>query len=170
MKTQQKLFARYLKHLMPGRLDWIGLRPAHKQEMLEVDTALALQNHGLEGDHRCNKIPGSGRQITIISAEYIQQIEHFSGKQNIAPGLLRRNLIVSGINLSALRYQQFTVGEAVLQASALCDPCSRMEQALGPGGFAAMLGHGGLCAKIIRGGQITIGDAVSICTPQGELF
>jgi MOSC domain-containing protein YiiM len=170
MKTQQKLYARYLKHIVPGRLEWIGVRPGHKQEMLAVDAALALQNRGLEGDHRCHKTPGSGRQITIISAEYIQQIEHFSGKQNIAPVLLRRNLLVSGINLGALRHQQFTIGEAVLEANALCDPCSRMEQALGPGGFAAMLGHGGLCAKIIHGGRIAIGDAVSLCTPQGELF
>lgn len=170
MKTRPKIYARYLQHLKPGQLAWIGLRPGHKQPMLAVDSAVALQNLGLEGDHRSNKTAGSGRQITIISSEYIQQIEHFTGLQHIAPAALRRNLVVSGINLGALRHQQFTVGEALLEANALCDPCSRMESALGPGGFAAMLGHGGLCAKIICGGRVAIGDAVTLATPQRELF
>ncbi len=138
--------------------------------MLEVDSAVALQDLGLEGDHRCDKTAGSSRQLTIISTEYIQQIEHFCDRHAIAPGLLRRNLVVSGINLGALRHQQLAVGEAVLETTALCHPCSRMEAALGPGGFAAMLGHGGLCAKIVKGGRIAIGDAVSRIEPQGSLF
>ena len=42
-----------------------------------------------------------------------------------------------------------------------------MEQALGKGGVAAMLGHGGLCCKVIRGGEIALGDAVEV-RPEGE--
>jgi MOSC domain-containing protein YiiM len=138
--------------------------------MVEVASTMALQDLGLEGDHRCTKTPGSGRQVTLISREYIQQIEHFTGKASILPGILRRNLVVENINLSALRHQRFSIGEAIFEATALCDPCSRMEQALGAGGFAAMLGHGGLCAKIVRSGRIAIGDSVQLITPQRELF
>ncbi len=170
MKYPRRQYERYLKHVKPGRVDWIGLRPGHKQAMLEVDAAMALQDLGLEDDHRSNKTAGSSRQLTIISIEYIQQIEYFCGKRDIAPGMLRRNLVVSGINLGALRHQRLCVGEAMLETTALCHPCSRMETALGPGGFAAMLGHGGLCAKIIRGGRIAIGDAVALVSSQGELF
>jgi MOSC domain-containing protein YiiM len=31
---------------------------------------------------------------------------------------------------------------------------------LGPGGAAAMFGYGGLCAKVIQGGRVTVGDSV----------
>lgn len=116
------------------------------------------------------KNPGSGRQVTLISEEYIQQIKHFTGKQTIRPKILRRNLVVKNINLSALRHQQFAIGDAIFEANALCDPCSRMEQALGKSGFIAMLGHGGLCAKIIQGGIIKICDSIKLITAQGELF
>jgi MOSC domain-containing protein YiiM len=107
------------------------------------------------------KTPGSGRQVTLISEEFIAQIERFTGLAAIEPAILRRNLVVSGINLNALRRQRFRVGEAVFEATQLCHPCARMEEALGKGGVAAMLGHGGLCAKIIEGGAIRIGDAIT---------
>ena len=70
--------------------------------------------------------------------------------------------MVSGINLNALRYQRFTIGEAVLEAGALCDPCSRMEAELGKGAVAAMIGHGGLCCRVLRTGRINLGDGVVV--------
>jgi MOSC domain-containing protein YiiM len=170
MKSQSQIFSRYVKDLPAGKLDWIGVRPAHKQDMLETQQVMAIKDFGLEGDHRCNKTPGSARQVTLISAEYIQMIKHFSGNHDIHPALLRRNLVVSGINLTAMRYQTFSIGDVLFEATALCHPCSRMEKAIGKGGLAAMLGHGGLCAKIIRGGTITIGNAVEVIVKQDDLF
>ena len=170
MKKSQSLIERYLKDIKPGTLSWIGVRPERKVPLKAVTSVMALKDMGLEGDHRCTKKPGSGRQVTLISEEYIQQIEHFTGNRSIHPAILRRNLVLKNINLSALRHQQFTIGDAIFEANALCDPCSRMEQALGKGGFIAMLGHGGLCAKIIQGGVIRTGDSVKLMTAQGELF
>ncbi|MEH6578228.1 MAG: MOSC domain-containing protein [Amphritea sp.] len=160
MNSQKRLFGRFLKDLPDGELTWIGLRPARKEEMISVDEVLALQDLGLDGDHRCTKTPGSGRQVTIISQEYIQLIEHFSGHAHIDPELLRRNLVVKDINLTALRHQRFRIGDALFEATALCHPCSRMDQALGKGGVVAMLGHGGLCARILKGGRFKVGDAL----------
>lgn len=159
--TQKRLFARYLKDLPDGQLRWIGLRPGHKQEMKSVEAAQAIARHGLEGDHRCAKTPDSGRQVTIISSEFIHIIETYTGLEQIDPALLRRNLVVSGINLNALRHQQFRIGNALFEATALCHPCSRMDKTLGQGGAAAMLGYGGLCAKILQSGEIRLGDLLS---------
>ncbi|MCB1706126.1 MAG: MOSC domain-containing protein [Halioglobus sp.] len=153
---------RFAKDLRPGALEWIGLRPERRAPLREVRQALAIAGCGLEGDHRAAKTPGSGRQVTLISREFIQQTAHFLGRDDIDPGILRRNLVVSGINLHALRHQQFTIGGALFEAGALCHPCSRMETALGAGGVAAMLGHGGLCCRILRGGTIAIGDTVLV--------
>ena len=160
---------RYARDLPPGRLEWIGVRPKRRAPLVELQEAEAIARHGLEGDHRVEKTPGSGRQVTVISTEFIEQIAHFTGRRRIEPALLRRNLVVSGINLNALRYQRFSIGEALFEATALCHPCSRMEETLGRGGVAAMLGYGGLCAKILETGTIRVGDSVCIRTGQENL-
>ena len=169
MNSQQKIFARYIQSLPPGELTWIGVRPERKTPMQSVTKVHAIKEQGLQGDHRMGKTLGSGRQVTLISEEYIQQIGHFLGGKSIHPSLLRRNLVVKNINLTALRYQTFQIGEAIFEVGALCHPCSRMEYALGKGGVAAMMGHGGLCCKIIKSGEITLGDTVSLLKPQQSL-
>ncbi|MBL1433615.1 MAG: sulfurase [Gammaproteobacteria bacterium] len=158
MTSQARLFGRYIQDLPTGKLEWIGLRPARNEPMQQVTQANAIPNLGLEGDRRCNATPGSARQITLISAEHITLVASLLKRDNIDPALLRRNLVISGLNLHALRHQRFRIGEAEFEATAQCHPCSRMDAALGKGGCAAMLGHGGLCAKILVGGQIKIGD------------
>jgi MOSC domain-containing protein YiiM len=75
---------------------------------------------------------------------------------------LRRNIVVSGLNLNALRRQRFWVGEALLEATQLCHPCARMESELGPGGVIAMFGYGGLCAKVVQSGAIDCGAPVRL--------
>ena len=148
------------KHIALGKLEWIGLRRERKGEVLQVSSVVALETLGLEGDHRCLKIPGSARQVTIISREYIQQIADELGIPAINPALLRRNLVISGMDMDQLRFQRLQIGGAIFETSALCHPCSRMNEALGPAGKQAMMGRGGLCAKIIQGGNIAVGDAV----------
>jgi MOSC domain-containing protein YiiM len=161
MNAQGRLIARFLNDMAPGQLEWIGLRPERKAPMLSVGKTLAIADWGLQGDRRLQGSKGSARQVSIISREFIHAIEENFGSEAISPELLRRNLLVSGINLNALRHQYFKIGNAVFQATAQCHPCSRMEAALGEGGLVAMLGFGGLCAKIIESGEVAVGDTIS---------
>jgi MOSC domain-containing protein YiiM len=78
----------------------------------------------------------------------------------VTPDLLRRNLVIAGINVSVLKDQRFTIGEVLLEGTGPCVPCSRMETNLGPGGYNAMRGHGGINARIVTSGTIRLGDAV----------
>ena len=158
---------KFARDLSPGTLTWIGLRSERRGQVTPVERARAVAAKGLEGDHRMEKTPGSARQVTLISEEFMQQIAHFTGLGTLDPALLRRNLVVNGINLNVLRHQRFQIGEAVFEATALCHPCSRMEAALGKGGVAAMIGHGGLCARILSTGYIAVGDRLEI-RPEGE--
>jgi len=160
MNTVGRLLSRHLQDLKPGRLDWIGLRPERKIDMLLVDHVEAIAEMGLAGDRRCKGSAGSARQVTLINREHIDVVAKLLGLDSIDPGVLRRNLVVSGINLIALRHQRFRIGDAEFEATAQCHPCVRMEQALGKGAVGAMLGHGGICAKIIKGGVIAVGDEV----------
>lgn len=128
--------------------------------MATLERAEAIIDCGLSGDHKAQKASGSARQVSFISAEHLRVVASVLGQDAIDPALVRRNVVIEGINLFALRYQYFQIGEAIFQACAECHPCSRMNENLGHGGHAAMLGHGGLCAKVLRGGPFSVGDAV----------
>jgi MOSC domain-containing protein YiiM len=146
-----------------GRLEWVGLRPARRAELLAVPEAEVLTDSRLAGDHASPK-PGGKRQLTLIQHEHLAAVAGFLGlAEPVAPGRLRRNLVVSGLNLLALKGQQIQIGyEVVLDITGECHPCSRMEEELGPGGYNAMRGHGGLTAHIAQGGTIRVGDAVRV--------
>jgi MOSC domain-containing protein YiiM len=141
-----------------GRVEWIGLRPLRDVPMDEVDQVIAETGAGLVGDRYTG---GSGKRgVTLIQAEHLPVIAALSGHAAVAPATLRRNLVVSGLPLVALKGRRFRIGGVLLEGTDECDPCSRMEAALGPGGYNAMRGHGGLCARILEGGTIRRGDAV----------
>ena len=142
------------RHARPGRLDWIGLRPERRASLLSVDQA-SLTSDGLEGDHgRAGK-----RAVTLLQAEHLPVISALSGA-DATPDRLRRNLVVSGVNLAALRKGRVRIGEVVLQIEGPCPPCSRMEETLGPGGYNAMRGHGGWYASVVVAGVIRLNDEV----------
>ncbi|MGF1500879.1 MAG: MOSC domain-containing protein [Paracoccaceae bacterium] len=74
---------------------------------------------------------------------------------------LRRNIAVAELNLLALRGRQLRLGGAVLEITGPCAPCTRMEETLGPGGYSALRGHGGMTAAVIEPGAIALGDPVT---------
>ncbi len=142
-----------------GHLTWIGLRPARRANMLTPVSAVLTAGCGIEGDRYRTSRDGA-RQVTLVAAEDIAAVAAFLGRDTIAPGLLRRNFVTRGVNLVALKGQRFRVGAAVLEGSGDCAPCSRMEEALGEGGYNAMRGHGGITARIIESGEVCVGDGI----------
>ncbi|MEL7428576.1 MAG: MOSC domain-containing protein [Pseudomonadota bacterium] len=96
-----------------------------------------------------------------MQAEHLPVIGSFLGIGQVMPELLRRNLVISGINLLGLRHRQFRIGNTIFEGTGLCAPCSRMEETLGRGGYAAVRGHGGIVARVIEAGSLKIGDTVS---------
>lgn len=165
MLEHQSPLKRLLDNLpQKGRLEWIGLRPVRRAAMKSVQECSVTEQCGLHGDHFSGSA-GSKRQITLIQYEHLSVIAGCLGIQQILPELLRRNLVVSGINLLAFKEKRFTVGSVILEMTGLCHPCSRMEQTFGDGGYNAVRGHGGITAKVVQGGDMCIGDAVQIQTP-----
>jgi MOSC domain-containing protein YiiM len=138
--------------MRPGRLEWIGVRPGRRVAPEAVKTATMTVGVGIEGD-RYRTTHDGPRQVTLIAAEDLAAIAAFVGMPSVAPGLLRRNLVTSGLNLHALKDRRFRVGTVVLETSGECAPCSRMEETLGPGGYNAVRGHGGITARVIGSGR-----------------
>ena len=155
-----------------GRLDAIVLRPARDRPAVLADAAVALADRGLEGDRSAARPPsrpgGSKRQVTLFQAEHLPLLHAWSGRA-VSAADLRRNLVVSGINLLAQaslfadQPLQVRIGaDVLLVVTGPCDPCSKMETLLGPGGYNSMRGHGGTTARVIRGGMLRVGDAVVV--------
>lgn len=154
-----------------GRLEAIWLRSQRRGAMCSVSAAQAEVGRGLLGDHRAERqqhdAARRAREITLLQAEHLPLIAQWTRRESVDAGLLRRNLVISGINLLSLRSPfadarlVWQLGDAVLlQITGPCDPCSRMEALLGPGGYNAMRGHGGLTALLLRGGEIRVGDTL----------
>lgn len=141
-----------------GRVEFIGVRAARGVPVQAVDAVQAVAGRGLVGDRYSG---GSGKRgVTLVQAEHLPVIAALAGLPVVDPATLRRNLVVAGIPLLALKGRLFRIGGVLLEGTGPCDPCSKMETALGEGGYNAMRGHGGLCARIVEGGVIRLGDAV----------
>ncbi|WP_422359698.1 MOSC domain-containing protein [Reichenbachiella sp.] len=144
-----------------GKVEWIGIRQERKAFPTAVDQVIAKKKTGLDGDHFKGSLSGK-RQVTLIQKEHLDAVAAMLDKDNIDPGLTRRNIVVSGINLLSLKSQKFKIGEVILETSGICAPCNRMEENLGPGGYSAMRGHGGITAKVVSEGSIKVGDNISL--------
>lgn len=144
------------RHARPGRIEAIFLRPTRRETPLSVPDA-DLGAEGLSGDHaRAGK-----RALTLIQKEHLPAIAALAGLQGeLDPGDLRRNIVVSGLNLLAFRKARLRIGQAVIEVTGPCPPCSRMEEVLGPGGYNAMRGHGGVYAEVVEPGRIALDDPV----------
>jgi MOSC domain-containing protein YiiM len=142
-----------------GHVEWIGVRPGRGEVMVVLEEVEVDLDVGLVGD-RFKGRPGSARQVTLIQREHLSVIASVLDRPDIDLSLLRRNIVVSGINLLALKDKHFRIGSAVLNFTGLCQPCSKMEQELGPGGYNAMRGHGGITASVVQAGVIRVGDKV----------
>ncbi|MFT4738984.1 MAG: MOSC domain-containing protein YiiM [Cyclobacteriaceae bacterium] len=142
-----------------GEVVAMTIRPERKMDPIYVEKVEAVAGSGLSGDHFAAK--SIKREVTLIQAEHLNVVEELLSRE-VPLHMTRRNIMVKGINLLALKGQQFTIGDAVFEGTGECYPCSRMEANFGPGGYNAMRGHGGLTAKIIQSGTIKPGDKVAL--------
>ena len=149
----------------PGRLEWIGLRPGYRMAVEGVERALVRAGRGLDGDHATTRGGTGSRNVTIIQAEHVAKMAALTGRA-VRPDQLRRNLVVSGIDLDTLKGARFYVGAVLLEGTGSCPPCSRMNATLGPGGYDAVRGRGGITARALSEGTISIGDAVRVASQQ----
>lgn len=143
------------RHAVPGRVEAVFLRRSRRETVRRVQSAIIGVN-GLDGDHAKEGL----RALTLIQAEHLPVIAALAGLGAVDPALLRRNIVVSGLNLLGFRKARLRIGEAIIEVTGPCPPCSRMEEVLGHGGYTAMRGHGGVYAQVVEPGLISVSDAV----------
>lgn len=143
-----------------GVVTWLGIRPQKRASMLVVDAITVNPEIGIVGDRYDGK--SGKRQVTFIQAEHLPAIASMVARDKVLAEELRRNIVIKGINLLALKGHRFSLGDALLEHTGECHPCSRMEELFGSGGYNAVRGHGGITARVIQGGRITLGDTLRV--------
>ena len=125
---------------MAGKVEWIGIRPERKAQVVSKDSVNVDLETGIEGDHPAN----ANRQVTIISKEHLNDVSTSLGADNIDPTETRRNILISGLDFDTIQTGTIRIGGVLLEITGPCRPCIRMDQNLGEGGRRAMEGEGGL--------------------------
>ncbi|HEX4107165.1 MAG TPA: MOSC domain-containing protein [Solirubrobacteraceae bacterium] len=157
-------FVRPARPADPGRgvVEVIAITEEGSAAMRTVETVRAIAGRGLEGDRYAagrgtfSPRPGSGRNVTLIAAEALEE----SGAALATPQDARRNLVVRGIDLDALLDRQFRVGEVRCRGRRRCEPCTHLQRLTADGVLRALVHRGGLRADVLSDGAISVGDVI----------
>lgn len=141
---------------MTGEVVGLFLGVARGEPMQAVAAAEAIEGRGLKGCRHAKKAPHSSkRQVLLMD-------ERHPLAMGFAPGELKENVVIRGIDLEALRLgQRIRIGEAIVELSDVCVPCQKLNQ-LRPGLLKESWGRRGMLARVIAGGPIAVGDAAEL--------
>jgi len=128
------------------------------EKTVEMPSVLARAGCGLVSDryYRENVDGGNKNAITLQSIEAIEACNR-QLNTDFTPSDFRRNLITRGIELNELLGRKFYVGNVLLYAWELCQPCQYLQERLQAEVLTGMLNRGGLRAEILEGGEIRPG-------------
>ena len=153
-----------------GRLLAIYTAPRRAAPMTACDAVEAIPGQGLAGDRYAlgkgglSRWGGPHREVTLIAREDLDAMA--------AEGVMldakdsRRNLLVEGIELETLLKREFTIGEVRLRGMQRCQPCTYLVRLTGNDALLpAMVGRGGLRARVLQGGTLRVGDALRLASP-----
>ncbi len=125
--------------------------------MEEVTSVRCETGRGLVGDRYHGQDPGHKRQITFFDLSVHRDLQARFPDSGHGSEIYRRNVIIEGADLNTLVGRRFQLGGALFEGVEECRPCYWMDTAFGAGAEAAMVGRGGLRARILESGDLTTG-------------
>jgi MOSC domain-containing protein YiiM len=135
----------------------------------EVPEAALEAGRGLVGDRYylgrgtfSEKLKGTPDfEVTLIEAEEIARFNEPEDSPR-TPGEFRRNIVTEGVRLNDLVGRRFLVGGVELEGIRLCEPCAYLASLIGQDVLERMVHRAGLRARIVSGGTIHAGDAITV--------
>lgn len=124
----------------------------------EVASIRCVAGRGIEGDRFFDYKPDYKGQITLFDWAVYERVRDELVMGDLHPMAFRRNVVVHGVDLNTLIGQRFTLGGLELTGSCECAPCYWMDEACAPGTHEFLTGRGGLRARIVKGGELTLGE------------
>src|SRR5919204_6460520 len=148
-----------------GRIEQIHLAAEAGGPTVAFATAAARAGVGLLGDRYA---AGAGywrdarvsRDLTLVEAETIDELG--AAGVELSPGELRRNVTTRGVRLNDLAGKLFWLGGVLCRGTELCEPCRHLEELTGKPLLRPLVHRGGLRAKLLGSGTITVGDGLAL--------
>ena len=134
-------------------------RPSDDYPLVEVEEIECVAGHGIRGDRFYDYRQNYKGQITFFSQEVFDALSAAFPHVRKSPGVLRRNVIVSGVDLNSLIGETFELQGIRFRGAAHCRPCYWLDEAFTPGAEAWLKGNGGLRAQILTDGMLKVGLA-----------
>jgi MOSC domain-containing protein YiiM len=126
--------------------------PKRREPMEALERARVFENEGVEG---CAHRRGGKRNVLFVAAEDLDSLD-------VAPGAAKENFTVSGAEVMKWPIgQRLEIGDAEFEISMVCDPCENMEK-IRPGLQAELEGKRGMLARVLRTGQVAVGDEIRL--------
>ena len=126
---------------------------------------------GLAGDRQRDRRYHGGpeRAVSLYSLELIEALR--AEGHSVVPGALGENLTLAGVDWSHMRPgARIAAGGVLLELTSYAAPCSNLRACFRDGRFARVSqkqhpGWSRVYARVLRGGTLAVGDAVSFPTP-----
>ncbi|OLE38529.1 MAG: hypothetical protein AUG48_01590 [Actinobacteria bacterium 13_1_20CM_3_68_9] len=122
--------------------------------MQQVPTAHLVQGVGIDGDKHASA--ASKRQVLLADKESLDAV-------SVLPGTIKENLTLEGVDVMRLPSgTRLRLGRSVvLEITAICEPCFRMDE-IRDGLRAELEGRRGMLSRVLSGGSISVGDAITV--------
>ena len=132
---------------------------ADRRERVEVRAGI-----GILGDRYAGRPAHRDASVTVLAAEAVEALAAELGSGPLDPLLARRNVVLRGAEVEALRGQRFSLdcadGAVLLQGGRPANPCAWLDVALAPGAHRGMRGRGGIRCAPLTDGALRLGPAV----------
>lgn len=129
---------------------------AGENPIVAVEQVECLAGRGIWGDRFFDFKDGYKGQITFLSGEVFDDVCRQVGAVGKSPGVTRRNVITTGVDLNSLVGASFEIQGLRFEGVCECSPCYWMNGAIGPGAEEALRGRGGLRARILSDGWLRV--------------
>jgi len=143
---------------MSGRVESIHVTTESGGAPQARERVSVVAGRGIEGDRKFD----SNHNLTLIEAEAIEGLAEDTGIA-LGPGESRRQVMTRGVSLNDLVGKRFRVGALECVGEELCEPCNHLQSLTEPGVLRGLVHRGGLCAEVVSGGEIAVGDSVDPC-------
>ena len=131
--------------------------PRGHNPIIDSDSISCVAGKGIEGDRYFGREEHEKGKITFFDWAVFEAIRTHFAQPELSPSVLRRNVVILGLDLNALVDRTFEIQGVHFEGTAECSPCYWMDQAVAPGTEAFMKGRGGLRARILSGGTLSKG-------------